>query len=183
MIHSSVWLGRDLRDHEKLSEGDLALLHGRLHHFVQLPDVFGFTDWQHHIGHFAGIHDNLFIFFFVYNTKFDWTSIMVLLQYSHRTLPTFWVWAVFCSFAESTVSNEVKDFQPVHHGCKSAADHVIFSLACSESSSLKGSYWGEDFTWALSALCTVVAKLPVGSMRLYFVAGPRLMCGTIGLWL
>lgn len=73
------------------------------------------------------------------------------------------------------MSNEVKDFQPVQHGCKSTADHVIFSLACSKSSSLKGSYWGEDFTWALSGLCTVVVKLPVGSMRLYFVAGPRLI--------
>lgn len=81
------------------------------------------------------------------------------------------------------MSNEVKDFQPVHHSCSSAVDHVIFSLACSQSPYLKGSHWGEDFTQALSALCTVVVKLPVGAMQLYFVVGRRLKRGTIGLWL
>lgn len=81
------------------------------------------------------------------------------------------------------MSNEVKDFQLVHHSCSSAVDHVIFGLACSQDTFLKESHWGEDFTQALSALCTVVVKLPVGAMRLYFVVGCLLKLGTIGLWL
>lgn len=81
------------------------------------------------------------------------------------------------------MSNEVKDFQPVHHSCESAVDQVIFGLACSESPSLKGSQWGEDFAQALSVLGTVVVKLPVGGLRLYFVVGHRLKRRTIGLWL
>lgn len=32
-------------------------------------------------------------------------------------------------------------------------------------------------------LCTVVVKLPIGSVRLYFVVGRRLKRETIGLWL
>lgn len=81
------------------------------------------------------------------------------------------------------MSNEVKHVQPVHHSCKSAVDHVSFCLAPLESPSLKGSHWGEDFTQALSVLCNVVVKLPVGSMRLYFVVVRRLKLRTIGLWL
>lgn len=76
------------------------------------------------------------------------------------------------------MSNEVKGFQPVHHSCKNAVDHVIFGLAYSESPSLK-----EDFRQALSVLGTVFVKLPVGAMRLYFVVERRLKRGTIGLWL
>lgn len=95
------------------------------------------------------------------------------------TLPVSFSSFFFFSTAESSVSNEVKDFQPVNHSCKNAVGHVICPLACSESPSLKGSHWGGDFTQALSVLCTVVVKLPVESVQLYFVL---LGTGTIGLW-
>lgn len=108
-------------------------------------------------------------------------------RYASRTLREkvhfIWVLAVFFSAAESSVSNEVKDFQPVSHSCKITVGHVICGLACSESPSLKGSHWGEDFTRALSVLCTVDVKLPVESMQLYFVVRNCLKHKTIGLWL
>lgn len=64
LIHSSVWLGEDLRDHETLSGGELGLLSRCVCHFVKLLDVLSFPVWQQHIGHFAGIHNNLFNYSF-----------------------------------------------------------------------------------------------------------------------
>lgn len=58
LIHSSVWLGEDLREHETLSGEELGLLCLCLCHFLQLLDVLSFPVWQQHTGHFAGNHNN-----------------------------------------------------------------------------------------------------------------------------
>lgn len=171
LIHSSVWLGEDLRDHETLSGEELGLFCRCLCYFVQLLDVLSFPVWQQHIGHFSGIHNNLFDHSFFESciwlriwdgtaaafadSRQNGTSCFQDIERKKPVLSIFW--AVFCSIAEASVSNEVKGFQPVHHSCKNAV----------------------DFTQALSVLGTVFVKLPVGAMGLYFVvlSAEQLDCG------